>query len=126
MVGEPGGHVRNRSGKSRLGTLVGLLILAAALYYGVPLGGVYIQRWRMVQEIKSVARLAPSLDDATIRRRLHAKAEELDLPLSAHKFTIRRLSRPREIRIGTSWEQPVDLPFVRYIFKFRPEVRYSL
>lgn len=126
MVTAVSGHLRDRSGKSRLGPLVALVILAAALYYGARLGDVYIQRWRMVQEMKSVARLAPTLDDATIRRRLHAKAEELDLPQSAHRFTIRRLSRPREIRISTSWERPVELPFVQYTLTFNPEVRQPL
>lgn len=118
--------MRDRSGKSRLGCLAAVLVAVAVLYYGVDVGAVYLRRWQMVLEMRSVARLAPSLDDATIRRRLHAKAEALDLPLSAHKFNIRRLSRPREIRITTSYEEAVDLPFVRYTLKFKPEARAPL
>lgn len=118
--------VSARAGGSRIKTLITLLVLAAGVYYGIHLGGVYLQRWQMVQEMKSLARLAPGLDDATIRRRLHAKADDLNLPPAAHRFVIRRLSRPREIRISTSWEQPVDLPFVKYTFKFNPQVRQPL
>ncbi len=117
---------RDRKGKSRLRTLLTLLFIAVFLYYGVDVGAVYFRRWQLVQEMKSLARLAPSLDDATIRRRLRAKAEALALPQSAYQFEIRRLQRPREIRISTYYEESVELPFTRYTFKIRPQVRAPL
>lgn len=117
---------RNQAGKSRIGTLVTLLVFAVSFYYGLDVGAVYLRRWQLVQEMKSLARLAPSLDDATIQRRLRAKADELGLPESAQRFEIRRLQRPREIRITTYYEETVELPFTRYTFRIRPQVRAPL
>ncbi len=117
---------RDCSGKSRLRTLLTLLFVAALLYYGMDVAAVYFRRWQLLEEMKSLARLAPSLDDATIRRRLRAKVEALDLPESAYQFQIRRLQRPREIQISTYYEETVELPFTRYTFKIRPQVRAPL
>jgi hypothetical protein len=118
--------LRDRSGKSRLRTLLTLLFIAVFFYYGTDVGAVYFRRWQLVQEMKSLARLAPSLDDAAIQRRLRAKVDALNLPQSAYQFEIRRLQRPREIRISTYYEETVELPFTRYTFKIRPVVRAPL
>ncbi len=118
--------LRDRRGKSRLRTLLTLLFVAILFYYGIDVFAVYFRRWQLVQEMKSLARLAPSLDDATIRRRLRAKVDELALPESAYQFEIRRVQRPREIRISTYYEETVELPFTRYTFKIRPQVRAPL
>jgi hypothetical protein len=118
--------LRDRGGRSRLRTLLTLLFVVVFFYYGIDVGAVYFRRWQLVEEMKSLARLAPSLDDATIRRRLTAKVEALGLPESAYRFEIRRLQRPREIRISTYYEETVELPFTTYTFKIRPLVRAPL
>ncbi|MBI2071509.1 MAG: hypothetical protein HYT81_00485 [Gemmatimonadetes bacterium] len=115
-----------RWGKSRYGCLVGILLFVAAWYYGIDVGAVYLRYWRMREEMRSVARFANRLDDATMQRRLHAKAEELDLPTQAHRFTIRRSARPREIRISTSYTEVVALPFARYTIRLNPVARAPL
>jgi hypothetical protein len=76
--------------------------------------------------MKQQARLGPSLDDPVIRRRLQSKAEELDLPNQATNFRIRRLARPREIVITTTWKETIDLPFYSWVVTFRPEARALL
>ncbi len=103
-----------------------LLALAAGLYYGVEVGGVYFTYWQLVDEMRSQARFAPNLDDGTILRRLQAKADELALPPEAHRFQIRRRARPPEIRISTAYEVTVQLPFTRYTIRFHPEVSAPL
>jgi len=72
---------------------VWLLIAAAVGYYGHGLGFSYIAYNRMSEEMQTQAGFAPALDDGAIRRRLIAKAEELDLPEDAKRITIRRLSQ---------------------------------
>jgi hypothetical protein len=124
MVSAPA--VVDRRGASRFGCLLGLLAAAVVLYYGMGFVGAYFRYWQMRDEMRSVARLAPSLDDATILRRLRAKAEALDLPPSAQRFTIRRLARPREIRISMSYDQTVALPFKPVTMHFSPAVRAPL
>ncbi|HXV86458.1 MAG TPA: hypothetical protein VD793_07150 [Gemmatimonadales bacterium] len=115
-----------RRGASRVGCLISLVVAGAVVYYGMDVVRVYFRYWQMRDEMRSVARLAPSLDDATILRRLRAKADALALPQSARRFTIRRLARPREIRITTSYNETVVLPFYQYTFQFKPEARAPL
>jgi len=115
-----------RRGASRYGCLAAALVLVAVLYYGVDVGAVYLRYWQMLDEMQSVARLARSLDDASIQQRLHAKAVALDLPTPAHRFTVRRSSRPREIRISSSYAETIRLPFTTYTLRLNPVARAPL
>lgn len=119
-------RVRGREGRIRVGCLLSLLVAVAAVYYSMDAVRVYFRYWQIKDEMRSVARLAAGLDDATIQRRLRSKAEALDLPASAQRFTIRRLARPREIRISMSYDDTVIWPFYQYTFRFKPEVRSPL
>jgi hypothetical protein len=120
------GRWSNRNGKVRLGCLFTLLLLAVGMYYGVPVGSMYLRYWRLNQEMKTQARLAPSIDDATILRRIRRKVEDLGLPDAAKEVSIRRTLRPREIVIKTSYEETLELPFVRHTFALTPEVKSPL
>ncbi|MGE0353150.1 MAG: hypothetical protein AB7Q69_07910 [Gemmatimonadales bacterium] len=114
-------RVRNRRGGSTLGCIFSLLVFAAVLYYGVNIGSVYFRYYQLMDTMRTNARLAPSLNDATIRRRLLARVEELGLPDEAQKFTIKRSGRPRTITISTEYSESVDLPLFKHTFVFRPE-----
>lgn len=116
----------NRRGASRVGCLFSLLVTAAVLYYGMDVVRVYFKYWQIKDEMQSVARMAPGLDDVTIQRRLRVKADALELPPSAKRFTIRRLARPREIRISMSYDETVVLPFYQHTFHLKPAVRAPL
>jgi len=126
MVSRPSARWLGLHGKSRFGCLLTLLALALGAFYGIPAGSVYVRYWRFQQEIKTQARLAPSIDDATIRRRLRSKAEDLGLPDEAKQVSIRRTLRPREITIRTEYEETISLPFFSYTFTLVPEVRNPL
>jgi hypothetical protein len=115
-----------RRGASRYGCLIGALAVVAVLYYGVEVGAVYLRYWQMLDEMRSVARLASNLDDASIQRRLSAKADALELPRQANRFIIRRTSRPRQISISTSWTETVKLPLTTYTLRLSPVARAPL
>jgi hypothetical protein len=117
---------RGRSGKTRFGCLVGLLILAAVVYYGVDVGRVYFRYFEMQDEMNQAAQLGRTLDDNTIAARLNARIDSLGVPAQAHRFTIRRYDRPREIRITSSYTETVDLPFTHYTFHLKPVARAPL
>lgn len=110
---------RGMQGASTLGCLVSLLIFVGALYYGVNIGEVLLRYYQLQDEMQSQARLAPSLNDATIRRRLLIKVDELDLPLEATHFKIVRTDRPRQIVIETEYSETVNLPLVTHTFHFK-------
>ena len=115
--------IRSRRGESRLGCLVSLALFVGALYYGINIGEVYIRYYQLQEEMRSAARLAPSLTDDVIRRRLNDKVDDLGLPAEAHRFTIRRT---RAITIETAYEETLDLPFFNHTFRFRPRAEAPL
>jgi hypothetical protein len=118
--------IRSRKGAGNLGCLVSLALFVAALYYGIHIGEVYVRYYQLVQEMRSQARLAPSLSDDVIRRRLSDRVTDLDLPKQAHSFRIRRTTRPRAIVIETQYEETLDLPLLRHTFRFRPRAESAI
>jgi hypothetical protein len=112
---------------SRLGCLFTLLILATVVYYGVNVGAVYLRYYRLVDEMRTQAKVAPSIDDATIRRRVIRKIDALNIPAEARReLDIRRSLRPREIRIHTTYRDTLELPFYKYLVTLTPEARQAL
>lgn len=118
--------VTNRRGSSNLGCLVSLLLFVAALYYGVHIGEVYVRFYRLQDEMRSQARLAPSLTDQVIRRRLLDQIDELGLPPEAQRLTIRRSARPRTITIECQYAETLNLPLFRHTFEFHPRIEEPL
>ncbi len=115
-----------RRGASSTGCLFSLLVFVALLYYGVNIGEVYFRYYRLLDEMVSQARIAPGLDNGTIRRRLEAAVQDIGVPDSAAKFTIRRTASPREIVIETAYSESVSLPFFNHTFVFHPRARQTL
>ena len=110
-----------RRGASSLGCLFSLLIFVAALYYGVNIGEVFFRYYRLVDEMDSQARLASALDDATIRHRVQATAQDIGLPNEAQQIRIIRRAQPREIVIETVYSETVELPLFRHTFVLHPK-----
>jgi len=111
-------------GATRTGCLFLVLVVVAVVYFGLPIGGMYIRYYRMENEMKTQARFAPSIDDGAIQRRLLQTVDDIGLPLEARRrLRIRRTRRPREIVISTSWEETIVLPFYTRVQTFAPEVR---
>ncbi|MGB7212453.1 MAG: hypothetical protein WBC97_07460 [Gemmatimonadales bacterium] len=117
-----------RRGSSSTGCLFSLVLFGAALYLGIPIARVYINYYQISDEIQSAARLAPSLTDATIRRRIADQADALSLPPDAVKnLTIRRTGGlDREITIQTQYSETVTLQFFSHTFKFKPRAEEPL
>jgi hypothetical protein len=117
---------RDRTGRSNLGCLVTLLAFVAVLYYGVNVGEVYWRYFQMIDAMRSQARLAPSLTDDVIRRRLVEKAHELELPPEAARFSIRRSTQRRTITISTQYSETLELPFVHHTVVLKPRAEVPL
>ncbi len=110
-------------GVTRTGCLFSILLLMAVTYFGLPVAGMYVRYYRMKNEMQTQARFAPSIDDGTIRRRLLQTIDNLGLPVEARQLRIRRINRPREIIISTTWQETIILPFYTRVQRFRPQVR---
>jgi len=102
-----------------------LLLFAAALYYGVNIGQVYLRYYQILDGMRTAARLAPSLDDDVIDRRLSAQADSI-LPGDPPEFTITRGGHPNRIIIETEYTDAVDLPLFKHTFVLRPKAEEPL
>lgn len=120
--------VTGRRGSSSTGCLFSLLLFGAALYFGVPIAGVYIRYYQLTDEMHSAARLAPSLTDDTIRRRVADKVTDLSLPADAVKnLRIRRIGGlDRKITLDTEYSETVTLQFFSQTFTFKPHAEEPL
>ncbi len=116
-------RVLRKRGVTRTGCLFSILLLMAVTYFGLPIAGMYVRYYLMKNEMQTQARFAPSIDDGTIRRRLLQRIDNLGLPAEARQLRIRRINRPREIIISTSWQETIVLPFYTRVQRFRPRVR---
>jgi hypothetical protein len=118
---------RDRRGASTTGCLVSLLILVAVLYYGVNIGEVYFRYYRLLDEMKTQARLAAALDNGTIQRRIQAAIQDIGVPDEAGAgLTITRRPSPREITIETTYRESVHLPLFDHTFRFNPKATAPL
>lgn len=117
-----------RRGASSSSCLLSLLLFVAVLYYGVNIGEVYFKYYRLLDVMQREARLAPGLEDGTIRRRIQTAIEEIGVPDSAggRQLLIRRTASPREIVIETRYSQSVSLPFFNHDFTFHPRATQPL
>ena len=111
----------DRRGASSFGCLLSIILLVAGVYYGFHVGQVYLRYYQLQDEMETQARLAPSLKDDVIYRRLAAKSDSL----LGHtlRFDIRRSDR---ITIQTEYSDSVDLPFFKHTFHLQPKAEEPL
>lgn len=110
-----------RSGRSSLGCLFALLILAAALYFGVNIGEVYWRYYEFQDAMQQEVRFAKQISDDRIKMHLSAYADSLGLPEEASDITITRTSD--DISVSAEYSERVEFPlFVRQL-RFSPRAR---
>jgi hypothetical protein len=117
---------RSRRGTSTSGCLVSIVIFALVVYYGIHLGQPWVRYYELLDEMRVSARVAPTLSDAVIRRRLEQKVDDLGLPAEARKFEISRSGKPRRILITTRYSETVTLPLLTHTFLFTPSAEEPL
>jgi len=111
--------VNNRTGASRIGCLVILLIIAAIGYFGANIGEAYLKFLRYQDKMKSEVQFAAHASDAKIKMDLATFADSLDLPEAAHTVAVRRGTN--EIFIYANYYVHLELPgYVREVH-FNPK-----
>jgi len=107
-----------RAGALRVGCLLGLALLAAAVYFGANLGAPYLRFYRFRDAVETEARFARQNSNAAILAKLRAAADSLGLPPEAKRIQIRRT--PTGIRIGAEYYETVETPFFVRQIHFAP------
>jgi len=116
----------SRRGAGGLGCLFSLVLFAGALYYGTNIGQVYLRYYQVLDAMRTQARLAPSLHDEVIYRRLNGQADSLFGVGAKPHFKITRSNEPPRIIIETEYTDQVDLPLFKHTFVLRPRAEELL
>ena len=114
----------SRSGRSSLGCLLVLLILAAALYVGVNIGEAYWRFYEYRDAMRQEVRFAKQIPDDRIKLHLAALADSLGLPQEAADVTVDRTSA--SIAVSAEYTERIDLPFYVQVLRFAPSARGPL
>jgi hypothetical protein len=112
--------VATRRGTSRLGCLVGGLVVVTAVYFGFNIGEVYLRYYRFRDAMVQEARFAQARNDLAIRTHIKLVVDSLGLPDEAGVITIRR--NASSITISSEYTEHVELPMFVREFKFAPKV----
>jgi hypothetical protein len=110
-------RLSSRAGKSRLGTLLFLVVIAAACYYGFVVGGVYWRRYRLDDIVTRELSFAGQLADQSIHQRVLERIAETKLPISTRNVRFSRSSSPRALRVSISYVETVNLLFTEKEFQ---------
>jgi len=106
--------VTTRRGASSLGCLFTLLIVTAAVYFGLNLAEVYWRFYEYQDDMRSMARFASNAPSDTILAHLRASADSLGLPADAARVVVRRSDT--RIILESDYYERVELPgYVRDI-----------
>ncbi len=114
---------RTRAGRSSMGCLLMLLLVAAAGYFGVNVGEVYLRYFRFHDSMVQQARFAAHFDDDAIKNNLRLAADTLELPPAARRVQVYR--RGRHITITVDYYDRVELPLYVREIHFQPRVESS-
>jgi hypothetical protein len=114
---------RGTRGSSRLGCLFSILLVTTIVYYGVDVGRIFWEYYRLSDEMEVSARFAQGVEDQQILLHLRSVADELGLPPEAKKFRIRRVGHPPTIIITTSYQVTIELPFKNKVIRFHPSAQ---
>jgi hypothetical protein len=117
-------------GRSRLKVYLWFLVLFLVAHVALKIVPMYMDYARMEDTMSIKASVAQVLKDEEILRDLVAKAKELDLPLTADDFVLRRDEERRRMSISTlrGWNVEVHFLWGVYVrtFHFAPKVEESI
>lgn len=104
-------------GEGRIGLLIAVALLGAGVFLGVKVIPVRVTAYEFRDFIQEECRFAATRhNDGEIVKRIMEKAQALQIPLDKRNLKLQRTTS--EMIITAKYEQPVDLKFTRYVFRF--------
>lgn len=98
----------NQKGEGRLGCVVGLLLLVAALFIAYKLLPSKLQATEMRDAVQDASRSASGKGNDVIRKQLFHRAQELKVPVKETDIVITR--RADFIRIDVEYDVQIQFP----------------
>lgn len=110
--------VRARRGAGSMGCLFVLLLLAAGVYFALPVGEAWFKYYKYEDKMKQAVRFARLHQDSDIAAGLRAYADSIGLPEEAHDVTVQR-ERGR-ISVSSDYTEEFVLPGYVRVQRFTP------
>ncbi len=108
---------RGERGEGRVGLLIALVVLGAAVFTGIKVIPVRVAAYEFKDTIREQCRFAAlNRDDGAIRDKILLKAKELEIPLEKKNLRLERTQS--EMIISARYEKPIDLKVTTYVYKF--------
>jgi hypothetical protein len=108
---------RSERGEGNFGCLVGLILLAIAIFIAYKMIPIKVKNAELRQVVTDEAKAAGTHKDDQIMRAILAKAEENKLPVTEDNVKIHRGSN--EITVDVEYVVPVEFPGYTYQWKIR-------
>jgi hypothetical protein len=110
--------VNEHRGRSSLGCLILLLLVAIALYFGVNIGEAYWRFYEFQDAMRQEVRFARQIPDDRIKLHLAALADSLGLPQSATEIMVERTNS--SISVSTEYAERFGFPVFSREIRFKP------
>lgn len=110
--------VTTRTGITKFGCLVSLLLIVTVVYFGLNAGEVYFRYLKFKDAMGQEVRFRGDLSDESIKARLRSVADSLGLPEQAGNITVTR--DKRVLRLQSSYYETIELPGFHRDILFEP------
>jgi hypothetical protein len=115
----------NERGEGRGGTLIGLAVVAIAVYLGFKFIPVMVNAYAFRDYVEQEARFAALRNkDEELKKLVLRKAQELDLPVAPDNIKVHRSTTHFDINI--TYTVPIKTPVYTYNWNFEEESRAPL
>lgn len=108
---------KNERGEGRLGLLVAVIVVGAAIFVGAKVIPVRVTAYQFRDLLRQEARMgAVRDDDHAVAERILREAQDLEIPLDKKNLKVTRTKS--KMIITVRYEVPIDLKVTTYTYKF--------
>ena len=110
--------VARRVGATKVGCLLYLLFMAAALYFGIPAGEKYFKYLEFKDAMRQELRFRSNMSNDKIAAKLKAVADSLGLPEEAGDVSVTRDGT--RVTVEAEYDEEIQLPLFKKTIHFSP------
>jgi hypothetical protein len=110
--------VPRRPGPTKVGCLLYILLVAALLYFGIPIGEKYFKYLEYKDAMKQELRFRSNMPNDKIAAKLKLVADSLGLPEEAGDVLIERDGTT--VTVEAEYEEEIQLPLFKKTIHFTP------
>ena len=115
--------VIRRTGASKMGCLVYVLLVAGAAYFGIPAGEAYFRYAQFKDSMRQELRFRSNIANDKIRAHLALVADSLGLPPEAGDVTVHRDGN--QVTVEAEYQEVLKFPFFEKTIRFTPRAADS-